>query len=283
EARGTQPHWGRCLRERRGRDDGRRAGVGSRGPRRDRVERPESRDPVDNGDVRRGRSRRRGPRHYPGCAARAGGGANGLPAMHHAGGEHRTGGSPEKLALRRPRRLALHGRRGKLRTRWRPDSWRGAGSRARLKRPRRTICGRRLPGPATTDTCSQRPRLQPRPPRDCRLLPVVVSDCLRWYGVPSERRAPCRFSVFHSEAGVPVGGCPMAWFALARVLFVAAVAYAAAILQPLPVGLVANVAFALALAGLVVAIEARLRETAITRILGALIGCAIGLGIAHLI
>src|SRR5262252_3720578 len=75
----------------------------------------------------------------------------------------------------------------------------------------------------------------------------------------------------------------MAWFALARVLFVAAVAYAAAILQPLPVGLVANVGFTLALAGLVVFFESRLREIAITRVLGALIGCAIGLGIAHLI
>src|SRR5438309_7720101 len=75
----------------------------------------------------------------------------------------------------------------------------------------------------------------------------------------------------------------MAWFALARVLFVAAVAYAAAILQPLSVGLVANVAFALVLAALGVLFESRLRETAITRVLGALIGCAIGLGIAHAI
>src|SRR5947207_2897396 len=75
----------------------------------------------------------------------------------------------------------------------------------------------------------------------------------------------------------------MAWFALARVLFVAAVAYAGAILQPLSVGLVANIGFALALAALVVLFESRLRETAITRVLGALIGCAIGLGIAHAI
>src|SRR6059036_1031560 len=75
----------------------------------------------------------------------------------------------------------------------------------------------------------------------------------------------------------------MAWFALARVLFVAAVAYAAAILQPLPVGLPANVGFALALAALVVLFESRLRETAVTRVLGALIGCAIGLAIAHAI
>jgi uncharacterized protein YacL len=75
----------------------------------------------------------------------------------------------------------------------------------------------------------------------------------------------------------------MAWFTLARVLFVAAVAYAGTMLQPLSIGLVANIAFALGLAGLVVFFESRLRETAITRVLGALIGCAIGLGIAHLI
>ena len=75
----------------------------------------------------------------------------------------------------------------------------------------------------------------------------------------------------------------MAWFALARVLFVAAVAYAAALLQPLPVGLPSNVGFALVLAGLVVLFESRLRETSIARILGALIGCAIGLAIARAI
>jgi uncharacterized protein YacL len=75
----------------------------------------------------------------------------------------------------------------------------------------------------------------------------------------------------------------MAWFALARVLFVVAVAYAAALLQPLPVGLPANVAFALVLAALVVLFESRLRETAPTRILGALIGCVIGLAIARAI
>jgi uncharacterized protein YacL len=75
----------------------------------------------------------------------------------------------------------------------------------------------------------------------------------------------------------------MSWFVLARVLFVAAVAYAGIILQPLPVALPANFGFALALAGLVVLFESRLRETAMTRVLGALIGCAIGLGIARTI
>jgi uncharacterized protein YacL len=73
----------------------------------------------------------------------------------------------------------------------------------------------------------------------------------------------------------------MAWFA--RVSFVVAVAYAAGLLEPLPVGVVSNVLFGLVLAGLVVILESRLRETAITRVLGALIGCAIGLAIAHAI
>jgi uncharacterized protein YacL len=75
----------------------------------------------------------------------------------------------------------------------------------------------------------------------------------------------------------------MAWFTLARVLFVAAVSYAAAILEPVPVGVPANAAFGIVLAGLVVAFESRLREMPITRVLGALIGCAIGLAIAHTI
>jgi uncharacterized protein YacL len=75
----------------------------------------------------------------------------------------------------------------------------------------------------------------------------------------------------------------MAWFALGRVMFVVVVAYAAALLQPLSVGVPVNVVFGLALAGLVVLFESRLRETAVTQVFGALIGCAVGLGIAHLI
>src|SRR6476469_9917277 len=73
----------------------------------------------------------------------------------------------------------------------------------------------------------------------------------------------------------------MAWFALARILIVTAVAYAAALLRPLPVNLIANIAFAAALAAVVVAFESRLRETAPTRILGALFGGIVGLGIAR--
>src|SRR5262249_54316375 len=73
----------------------------------------------------------------------------------------------------------------------------------------------------------------------------------------------------------------MAWFVLARVLFVAVVAYAAAILRPLAYGIPLNVLFALLLAGAVVLFEVRLRETAVTRVLGSLLGCAIGLLIAR--
>ncbi len=75
----------------------------------------------------------------------------------------------------------------------------------------------------------------------------------------------------------------MAWFVLARVLIVAAVAYSAALLQPLPVGLIANIAFAIVLSGLVVAFETRVREIAPSRVLGSLLGCAIGLTIARAI
>ena len=75
----------------------------------------------------------------------------------------------------------------------------------------------------------------------------------------------------------------MAWFVLARVAIVGAVAYSAALLQPLSIGLIPNVIFAIVLAGLVVVFETRLRETAPSRVLGSLLGCIIGLGIARAI
>jgi uncharacterized protein YacL len=75
----------------------------------------------------------------------------------------------------------------------------------------------------------------------------------------------------------------MAWFALARVLFVAAVANAAAIIHPLPFPPVVNVVFALILAGLAVVFEARLKDTAVTHLFGALIGGGFGLLIAKAI
>jgi len=75
----------------------------------------------------------------------------------------------------------------------------------------------------------------------------------------------------------------MPWFALARIVVVGAVAYAAAALQPLPFGVVVNTAFAVVLAALVVLFETRLRETQVTRLLGALIGFIIGIAIARAI
>jgi uncharacterized protein YacL len=75
----------------------------------------------------------------------------------------------------------------------------------------------------------------------------------------------------------------MAWFALARVVFVAVVAYAAAVLQPLPYGLPANLAFALALSAVVVLFESRLVETTASRVIGAIVGFTIGLGLARTI
>lgn len=73
----------------------------------------------------------------------------------------------------------------------------------------------------------------------------------------------------------------MAWSILARLLFTGAVAYTAYLLQPLGPQPFVNVLFGAALAGIIVALEWRLRETPITNILGALLGGAIGLGIAQ--
>jgi uncharacterized protein YacL len=75
----------------------------------------------------------------------------------------------------------------------------------------------------------------------------------------------------------------MAWFALARVLFVAAVAYSAYQLQPVDGGLLPNVLFGSVLGILVVVLEHRLKDTSVTHMLGALLGGAIGLAIAKTI
>ncbi|MBI2834490.1 MAG: PIN domain nuclease [Acidobacteria bacterium] len=77
----------------------------------------------------------------------------------------------------------------------------------------------------------------------------------------------------------------MAWFIVARILFVAGVTYAAVLLQPIRIGppVVSNLAFALVLSGLIVGFEVRLREAAVTQLLGALIGAGIGLVIARTI
>jgi uncharacterized protein YacL len=71
----------------------------------------------------------------------------------------------------------------------------------------------------------------------------------------------------------------MAWFALARVLFVAAVAYSAVQLEPLG-NFVRDLFLGTTLGVLIVVLEIRLKDTSVTHLLGALIGGAIGLALA---
>ena len=72
----------------------------------------------------------------------------------------------------------------------------------------------------------------------------------------------------------------MAWFILARLLFIGAVAYSAFELQPLGVDATLNVAFGAVLAAVGVLFEWQLRNTAVTHMLGAFIGGAAGLLLA---
>jgi uncharacterized protein YacL len=72
----------------------------------------------------------------------------------------------------------------------------------------------------------------------------------------------------------------MAWFVLARLLFVGAVGYSAFLLGPVAGDPVSSVAFGLVLAILAVAFEWRLRDTPVTHMLGALLGGAVGLAMA---
>jgi uncharacterized protein YacL len=75
----------------------------------------------------------------------------------------------------------------------------------------------------------------------------------------------------------------MPWHIVARALFVAAVAWAAALLHPFSAHLLVNVVVGALLGGLVVLVETRLRESEVSDLLGALIGGAIGLGLAKTI
>jgi uncharacterized protein YacL len=72
----------------------------------------------------------------------------------------------------------------------------------------------------------------------------------------------------------------MLWFPLARVVIVGVVAYLGAVFQPLPGGVVANVVASLVLGAGIVALERGFRETPPTKVLGALLGFAVGLAIA---
>ena len=72
----------------------------------------------------------------------------------------------------------------------------------------------------------------------------------------------------------------MAWFVLARLLFVGAVSYSAFLLRPVGPEVAINLAFGLGLAILAVAFEWQLRHTSVTHMLSALLGGAVGLVLA---
>lgn len=75
----------------------------------------------------------------------------------------------------------------------------------------------------------------------------------------------------------------MAWFMLARVLLVAIVGYAAVLLRPFHESLALNLGIGAGLALLIVLFEVQLRRTAVTHMLGALLGGVIGLAVAKAI
>jgi uncharacterized protein YacL len=75
----------------------------------------------------------------------------------------------------------------------------------------------------------------------------------------------------------------MVWSTLVRALFVMAVTYAAILTRPFSPTLWLDAAVGAALGALVIWIEARLRSAEVTDLLGALIGGAIGLGLAKTI
>ena len=78
-------------------------------------------------------------------------------------------------------------------------------------------------------------------------------------------------------------GVVMAWFIIARLLFVAAVAFSAYQLQPLSGGALPNLEFGSFMGALIVALEIRLKDISVTHMIGALLGGAIGLAAAKTI
>ena len=100
------------------------------------------------------------------------------------------------------------------------------------------------------------------------------------FGVGSARRAARINPVGDSYPASSFRSVRMAWFLLARLLFVIAVVYSAVLLRPLGGSVELNAAFGMALAVVFVAFESRLRNTSVTHMLGAMLGGAIGLGIA---
>ena len=72
----------------------------------------------------------------------------------------------------------------------------------------------------------------------------------------------------------------MAWFILARIGFILAVAYSAYMLEPFSIQPAVNIGAGIALAVIAVGFEWQLHNTAVTQMLGAFIGGAIGLVLA---
>ena len=75
----------------------------------------------------------------------------------------------------------------------------------------------------------------------------------------------------------------MPWHLVTRALFVAAVAWAAALTRAFDPAIGPNIGVGVVLGGFIVFIETRLRSTEVTDLLGALIGGAIGLGLSKTI
>ena len=75
----------------------------------------------------------------------------------------------------------------------------------------------------------------------------------------------------------------MAWFFLVRLIFVLAVAWAAFLTRPFHASVEVNLAAGAALGVLAILVETRMRSAEVTDLLGALIGGAIGLGLAKTI
>jgi uncharacterized protein YacL len=75
----------------------------------------------------------------------------------------------------------------------------------------------------------------------------------------------------------------MAWVILVRTLFVLAVTYAAFLTRPFSPSATANLIIGAALGALMLIVESRLRSAEVTDLLGALIGGAIGVGLAKTI
>ncbi len=73
----------------------------------------------------------------------------------------------------------------------------------------------------------------------------------------------------------------MTGFVLARTLFVATVVYTSAVIVPLEGQALASSVLGLGVALAIVAVEARLKDTAVTHVLGGLLGLAVGLWLAR--